>query len=182
MTHSELLVSLVDKMPKMNTFDMDILKDIVAGVALKEESIYEFYREVTTSGAFVDMALIERISSKYSVPSMYRKHIDSRFDLFKSNIKRVCVENKQLVEEGKNPGFNPIHWEKNNKPIFGSTERITIEKAGGLEDICQEVFNVGYFDYLKKLFESAATEVSKMKYSLIIKSQPKAIEGGIHGK
>ncbi len=182
MTHSELLVSLIDKMPKMNIFDMEILKDIIASIALKDDSIYDFYRDITTSGSFVDIASIERIAKSYSVPSMYRTHIDRRFDDFKSNIKNICIENKLIIMDGRMPGLNPDNWFKNKKPMFASTEKLTIEKAGGIRNICDKMFNIGYFDYLKILFEKSATDVSKVKYALMMKTPHKAIGGSNNGK
>jgi len=169
MTHNELLVILIDKMPNMNVFDIEILKDIVAGIALKGDSLYDFYRELTTSGEYLDVALVKKIAEKYSVPKMYKEHIDSRFLLFKENIKIVCTENAKAVLEGKRPGLNPDRWLRDKKPMFGSTEKITIKKAGGIQSICENIMHVGHFDYLKKLFEESATDVSKVKYALIMK-------------
>lgn len=173
MTHSELLVALMDKIPKMNAFDVDILEDIIAGLALKDNSLYDFYKEVITSSQFVDIALIEKIAKKYSVPNMYRSHIDNRFEEFKMNIKSVCVENKNLVLNGKQAGLDPSKWFKDKKPMFASTEKMVIERVGGIESICNSIMNVGYFDYLKTIFESAATDVSKIKYAQMM---TKAIE------
>jgi len=179
MTHSELLAALVDKIPKMNKFDLEILRDIVAGIALKDNSLYDFYREVTTSNSFIDVALIKKISEKYSVPTMYREHIDSRFYAFKENIKTVCALNRERVKSGKKPGFNPDKWMKDGKPMFSSTEKRTIEKIGGLDKLCESMLNVGFFDYLKTLFEESATDVSKVKYALMMdgKNKPKQIGG-----
>ena len=177
MTHNELMAALVDKMPKMNTFDLEILKDIIAGIALRENSIYDFYRDVTTSGSFIDISTIQKISKNYTVPSMYREHIDTRFDMFKENVKIVCYENSKLVSHGKRPGFDPNKWLRNKKPMFGSTEKITIDKANGLDNICNGIMNVGQFDYLKKLYEESATDVSKVKYALMMKSPNKRIGG-----
>jgi len=181
MTHNELLAILIDKMPKMNSFDVDILKDIVAGVALKDNSIYDFYRELTTSGNFLDMALIERIAKNYTVPSMYREHIENRFDSFKNNIKTVCLKNKIAVDTGKKPGYKAERWVKDSKPMFSSTERMTIDKAGGLQIMCRNIMKVGQFDFLKSLFEESATDVSKVKYALMMQSSVKQL-GGSNGK
>lgn len=177
MTHSDLVDVLADKISKMNEFDMDILEDIVAGIALKDDSLYQFYRELTTCGRYLDIALVKEISEKYSVPSLYRSHVDKRFDLFKENIKIVCTKNKELVSDHKRPGLIPDRWLRDKKPMFGSTEMTTIEKAGGLGSICDKFLMVGQFDYLKLLFEEAATDVSKVKYALIIKDTQKKIGG-----
>ncbi len=175
MTHNELLVILMDKMPNLNVFDIDILKDIVAGIALKENSLYDFYRELMTSGEYLDIALVKKIAEKYSVPRLYKKHIDDRFAKFKENIKIVCIENTKALNNGKRPGLNPDRWLRDKKPMFGSTEKITIEKAGGLESVCKNMMHVGHFDYLRTLFEESATDVSKVKYALIM-SKHKELE------
>ena len=179
MTHSELLAALVDKIPKMNKFDLEILRDIIAGIALKDNSLYDFYKEVTTSNSFIDVALIKKVSEKYSVPVMYREHIDERFDKFKENLKTVCALNRKRIDSGKEPGYDPDKWLKDRKPMFSSTEKRTIEKIGGLEKLCSSMLNVGFFDYLKTLFEESATDVSKVKYALMMdgKNKPKQIGG-----
>jgi len=177
MTHKQLLEVLVNKITNMNKFDVVILKDIIAGLALKGDSIQDFYREITTCGKFLDLALIQNIAKKYSVPSLYSDHIDSRFGLFKENIKVVCSQNPQFSMENKRPVLNPGGWLRDKKPMFGSTEKATIEKAGGLEKICSQILNVGYFDYLRTLFEESATDVSKVKYALMIKDVTNQIGG-----
>lgn len=177
MTHNELLATLIDKIPKMNVFDVEILKDIVAGIAKKDNSLYDFYRELSTSGEFLDIALVEKIAQKYTVPSMYREHVDKRFDLFKENLKIVTLKNKEAIADGKKEGLNPDNWVRDGVKMFGSTEKHAIEKAGGLGSIRASIMNFGYFEYLKSIFENSATEISKSKYSLIMKNNQKQIGG-----
>lgn len=176
MTHTELLAILMDKIPKMNEFDIEILKDIIAGIALKDSSLYDFYREITLKSDFVSIALIEEVAKKYTVPQMYRDHIDQRFNTFKNNIKIVSDKNNNMISLGEQEGINPDKWFADGKKMFSSTEKLTIEKAGGLSKIRTSLTNVGYFEYLRKLFEGSATDVSKVKYALMMKKN-KQIEG-----
>lgn len=176
MTHVELLFALTKKLPRLNREDGEILKGIVSGIAKKDDSLFKFYEELSTSENILSLPTIKKIAEKYSVPELYKDHIDARFNEFKINIRHVCTKNIELETIGKQPGLDPDKWKKNKRNMFSSTEKITISKAGGLGAICRSMHNVGYFDYLRKLFSEAATEVSKLKYSLLMQNSKDVIE------
>jgi hypothetical protein len=176
MTHVELLFALTKKLPRLNREEGEILKNIVSGIGKKDDSLFRFYEELSTTDGILNLATIKRIAEKYSVPNLYKDHISSRFSEFKENIRAVCNKNNELSASGRRPGLDPDKWVKNKRSMFSSTEKITISKAGGLDTICHSIHNVGYYDYLKKLFMEAATEVSKLKYSLLLKDSKDLIE------
>ena len=176
MTHVELLFALTKKLPRLNREEGEILKNIVSGIGKKDDSLFKFYEELSTTDGILNLASIKRIASKYSVPELYKDHISRRFDEFKENIRAVCNRNNEMSAAGRRPGIDPDKWMKNKRSMFSSTEKITISKAGGIEKICQSIHNVGYYDYLRRLFSEAATEVSKLKYSLLLKESKDLIE------
>jgi hypothetical protein len=176
MTHVELLFALTKKLPRLSREEGEILKNIVSGIAQKGDSLFKFYEELTTTESILSLPVIKRISEKYSVPSLYKGHINERFSEFKKNIRAVCVKNKELADNSRAPGLDPDKWLKNKRAMFGSTEKITIENAGGIETICKNIHGIGYFDYLSKIFSEAATEVSRLKYSKLLQDSPEKIE------
>jgi len=176
MTHIELLSALMKKLPRLNREEGEVLKNIVSEIAKKDNSLFEFYEEVTTEKDILSLPVIKRIAEKYSVPELYKDHIRERFLEFKQNIMMVCDTNKNLVSKGRSPGLDPDKWMKGGVSLFSSTEKKTIETAGGLEMICRSIHNVGYFDYLFKLYKKSATEVSKIKYSLLMSGKKSEIE------
>ena len=177
MDHRELYKIFLKMLGKdMNTYDRDILKNIIAGLADKDDSLVRFYEDVTTSGKFIELSLLKNIAQNYSVPTIYEDHIQERFSKFKANLKIVYATNSSRKDSGLKQGFITEKWMKDKKPMFGSTESLTIETAGGLKKIAQGMHNSGYFEYLFKLYEQSATNVSKVKYSLLIKSTANAIE------
>jgi len=175
MKHIELLSIIQDRL-KLDKIDEKILKDIIAGLADKDDSIFEFYTKLTTAAEYITLPLVKKLAEDYSVPKMYEDHIEKRFEEFKANLKTVYTLNCKSKEEGRSPGYIPSKWLKSKAPMFGSTELMTIDKVGGLESIGEGMFTVGYFDYLKKIFKESATDISKLKYSNLIKASDKMIE------
>ena len=175
MTHVELLFALTKKLPRLNREDGEILKNIVSGIAQKNDSIFRFYEELTTSNGILNLQIIKKTSENYSVPKLYGDLIDNRFKDFKMNIISVCAKNKQRIADNKNPGYDESKWMKSGQRMFSSTETTTIEKAGGLENMCISIHTIGYFDFLRKIFLESATEVSRAKYSKLIQSGKNAI-------
>ncbi len=181
MTHIELLTLLMKKIPRLTREEGEILKNIVSRIANKNNSIFDFYEEISTSEGIVSLYRVKTVALKYSVPTLYKEHIESRFDTFRKNIRIVASMNSELGASGKALAFDPDKWMKNKLRMFSSTEKMVIESAGGLEIICNSVHNVGYFDYLKKLFTNSATEISRLKYTSLMQNNKDLIEYK-HGK
>jgi len=176
MTHFELLAILKKKLPKLNRPENQILKETIAGLGDKDNSLYRFYKELSTNGYFLDLANIEKVAKNYSVPILYKDLINSRFDKFKLNLKSICQKNQILIDEGKKPGYDPTKWIINGRNMFQTTEEKTINHVGGIEAISKSIYTIGYFDYLKKVFLESATETSRLKYSLLLSEDINTIE------
>ena len=156
--------------------ETDVLRDIIAGIAKKGDSVFRCYSEILTSNDFVTLSGVKRIADKYSVPELYEDHINKRFQDFKTNLKTVCRINHEKSKINVVQGFHVDKWKKGGVQMFGSTESITITKAGGLETMCREIHSVGYFEYLMKIFKESAIDVSKRKYSSLIMTSEDMIE------
>ncbi len=176
MTHIELLTLLVKKIPRLTREEGEILKSIVSKIADKDNSIFNFYEEVSTSDGIMSLYKMKKLSEKYSVPELYKGHIDSRFDNFRKNLRIVTSRNTELKRLVRPLALDPDKWTKNKLRMFSSTEKMVIDEAGGLSNICDSIHNVGYFDYLRKLFADAATEVSRLKYTSLMQNNRDVIE------
>ena len=176
MTHSELFFAIKEKMVGLNEYESDALMDIISKVADKGDSLRRFYIEVITSAEYPNLPTIKKIAEKYSVPKLYAAHINKKFNNFLSNIHIVCKENNDRIFKGLKPGEDPDKWLKNGVPMFGSTEKLTINKAGGLIKICSGIHTSGYTDYLEQLFQESAVDVSKVKYAKLISGNSYQIE------
>lgn len=176
MTHIELLTLLVKKMPKLTREEGEILKNIVSKIAIKGDSLFEFYEELCTTNGILNLSTVKEISQKYSVPELYKDHIHSRFNEFRKNIRIVSSRNAILKQNGKPMALDPEKWTKNKLRMFASTEKMVIEKAGGLEEIGLHIHDIGYFDYLEKLFLESAIDISRIKYSSLLNGKKDLIE------
>lgn len=176
MTHVELMSTLKKQLPKLNKAEGEILRELVSSIGEKDNSVYRFYEELSTNGVILGLPNIKKVAQNYSVPALYKDLIESRFDKFKMNLKAICQKNADIILAGKEPGFDPAKWTINGGKMFQTTETKTIQNAGGIETICTRIYTVGYFDYLNKLFLEAATETSRLKYSLLLKSDIDMIE------
>ena len=176
MTHSELFFTIEERMAGLNEYESDALMEIVSKVADKGDSLRQFYIEVITANEYPNLPEIKKIAEKYSVPKLYASHINKKFNSFLDNIRIVCKENENRILSNKKPGLDPTKWTKNKVPMFSSTEKLTITKAGGLQKICKGITTSGYSDHLEQLFKEAAVEVSKIKYAKLITSSNYNIE------
>jgi hypothetical protein len=154
----------------------EVLNNIVSSVENKHDSLFKFFEELATTDGFLSLAIIKRVSEKYAVPVLYKDLISDRFIEFKSNIRMVCIKNKEMESKNRNPGLSPDKWIKNGLQMFSSTEKMTIESIGGLDVICRHIHDIGYFDYLFKVFKESAVNVSQIKYSLLLNDESKKIE------
>jgi len=175
-THSDVFFALKEKFVGINELESDALMEIVSSVGDKGDSLRRFYIEVITSSKYLDLPTVKTISDKYSVPKLYASHISSKFDNFVTSIRLVCKENASRKMSGKPIGENPDGWTKNGVPMFGSTEKLTINKAGGLAKICGAMNTPGYTDHLEDLFKESATDVAKIKYAKLIKGKTPQLE------
>ncbi len=175
MTHLELLSMLKKQLPRLNRSEGQILKGIIAGLGKKDDSLYAFYEELSTNGNILSLSNIKKTAEKYSVPLLYKDMIEARFLQFKTHLKAICVSNQNSMSQGLNPGYDAGKWTVEGAKMFQTTEIMTIDKVGGIRNICANINNVGYFDFLKKMFLASATETSTLKYSLLLKSDPTLI-------
>ncbi len=176
MTHLELLSMLKKQLPRLNRAEGQILKEIIAGLGDKGDSLYLFYKELSTNGNILGLPNIKKVAENYTVPLLYKDLIDSRFDKFKKNLKVICLKNHDRETKGEKPGLDVNRWTIGGVEMFQTTEKKTIKHVGGINNICEGINTVGYFDYLKKTFLESATETSRLKYSLLLKADMDMIE------
>ena len=178
-THALIFKNIRAKLPRdTSELDSEILKDIVLKVGDKDGSLASFYRDVSLYTGFLTLGAINEIAEKYLVHVIYKDYIEKNYSVFENNLLAIERKSTEMKERDIAVSFNFDAWATPGKQIFSRTDILTIEKLRGLETVVSKIYELGYRQYMKRIYSESADERGTAKYALAFEKELKRIGGG----
>jgi hypothetical protein len=178
-THALIFKNIKSKLPKdLSELDSEILKDIVLKVGDKDGSLASFYRDVSLYDGFLTLGAINKMAEKYLVHVIYKDYIDKNYAVFEDRLLAIERKASELNAENIEVSFELDAWAIQGKQMFSRTDLLTIEKLGGLKTVTSKLYELGYRQYMRRIYSESADERGTAKYTLAFEQELRQIGGG----
>lgn len=176
MSHALIFNEIAKKLSKdTSSYDLGILEEVVLGVGNKGSSLSDFYKEVCLYKGFLNLGAVNEISKKYAVHIIYRDYIDKNYHKFEETILAIARKVDELAEKDIIPSFDLEAWNTPGTEMFSRTDLLTIEKLRGLKIAVSKIYEMGYRQFMRRMYSEAADERAVDKYTIAFAAEAKLI-------